>query len=58
MRVVALLFVAQLAFGIELVHAPDGWFVVGGGRNGMEFSVLLIAVFAAVAWSHSRSTTE
>ncbi len=28
--------------GIVLVHAREGWFVVGHGRNGMEFSVLLI----------------
>lgn len=29
--------------GIVLVHAPAGWFVVGLGRNGAEYSVLLIA---------------
>lgn len=28
--------------GIVMVHAPEGWFVVGGGRNGAEYSVLLI----------------
>lgn len=28
--------------GIVLVHAPEGWFVVGHGRNGVEYSVLLI----------------
>lgn len=39
-----------LALGIWLVHRPDGWFVVGGGRNGMEYSVLLIVCLAAVAW--------
>jgi|CXWL01.1.fsa_nt_gi putative oxidoreductase len=48
-RLVALLFVAELAIGIILIHATEGWFVVGGGRNGMEYSVLLIAVLLAVA---------
>ena len=33
--------------GIEMVHAREGWFVVGGGRNGVEFSLsLLLALFA------------
>ncbi|MBK7595865.1 MAG: DoxX family protein [Gemmatimonadetes bacterium] len=48
-RVVSLLFVAELLIGIVLIHATEGWFVVGGGRNGMEYSVLLIAVLLAVA---------
>jgi putative oxidoreductase len=38
--------------GIVLVHAPEGWFVVGAGRNGMEYSVLLVACLLAVAWTH------
>ena len=37
------------AMGIVLVHAPEGWFVVGAGRNGMEYSVLLIGSLALVA---------
>lgn len=32
-----------LVAGIVMVHASQGWFVVGGGRNGVEFSILLIA---------------
>lgn len=38
------------AMGIVLVHAPAGWFVVGHGRNGMEYSVLLIACLLCVGW--------
>ena len=48
-RPLALWFVGQLTMGIILVHAKWGWFVVGGGRNGMEYSVLLIALFLTVA---------
>ena len=32
-----------------MVHAPNGWFVVGAGRNGAEYSVLIIASLVAVA---------
>lgn len=38
----------ELAVGILLVHRPDGWFVVGGGRNGMEYSVLLILCLVVI----------
>lgn len=38
----------QLVLGIALVHFPDGWFVVGGGRNGMEYSVLLVLCLVVI----------
>lgn len=47
--VIALVFALQLAAGIFLVHWKEGWFVVGAGRNGMEFSVVLIVSFLAIA---------
>ena len=31
-----------LIVGIILIHFKEGWFVVGGGTNGVEFSFLLI----------------
>jgi len=52
--IIALIFAAHLGIGIALVHYREGWFVVGGGRNGMEFSVLLIAAFLTIAWSHYK----
>lgn len=45
-----------LFLGMILVHLPAGWFVVGLGRNGMEYSVLLIAVLGAVAWAYRPAT--
>lgn len=48
-----LLHITVLAMGIKMVHGPEGWFVVGGGRNGVEFSVLLIAVLLGVAYAHA-----
>jgi len=41
-RPLAVWFGLQLGMGIYLIHAHAGWFVVGAGRNGMEFSLLLI----------------
>jgi putative oxidoreductase len=48
-RPLALWFGGQIATGIVLVHAPVGWFVVGAGRGGAEYSVLIIACLVAVA---------
>ena len=45
-------FAAELIMGILLVHASDGWFVVGGGRSGMEYSVLLIVALIVTAMLH------
>ena len=55
-RPVALWFIVQLAAGIYLIHARAGWFVVGAGRNGAEFSALLIIRLAAAALSTPDST--
>lgn len=33
-----------LIIGIVTVHFKEGWFVVGGGRNGMEYNFLLICI--------------
>ncbi len=48
----AAIFAAHLLCGIYLVHLKDGWFVVGAGRNGAEFSALLVASFITLAISH------
>lgn len=37
-----------LVMGIILIHFQEGWFVVGGGRNGMEYNFLLIVVLLAI----------
>lgn len=48
-RPFALLFIAIYATGVAMIHAAEGWFVVGAGRNGMEYSLLLIGGLALVA---------
>lgn len=39
-----------LITGIVLIHFQEGWFVVGYGRNGIEFNFLLIFVLLAIAY--------
>ncbi|MHC0445106.1 DoxX family protein [Flavobacterium sp. 3-218] len=39
-----------LIMGIVMVHFPEGWFVVGGGRNGCEYNFLLICVLLAIMY--------
>lgn len=43
--ILSIIFCIELIAGIILVHGPEGWFVVGLGRNGSEYSVLLILCF-------------
>jgi putative oxidoreductase len=57
-RLLSLYFAAELTMGIFLVHLREGWFVVGGGRNGVEFSVLLIAIFLVQAWTGGGTQTD
>lgn len=42
---ISIIFILEHLSGIILVHLPEGWFVVGAGRNGMEYSVILIILF-------------
>jgi putative oxidoreductase len=37
-----------LVVGLFLIHIHDGWFVVGAGRNGIEYSITLIACLSAI----------
>ena len=37
-----------LIMGIILIHGRAGWFVVGPGRNGMEFNFLLVFALLAI----------
>ena len=52
--IIALVFALQLAVGIAMVHYKEGWFVVGHGRNGMEFSAVLIASLLAIAYANYK----
>lgn len=41
-----------LIMGIIMIHFQEGWFVVGGGRNGVEFNFLLIMVLTHLLFSN------
>jgi putative oxidoreductase len=40
----AIVTIFILFVGIVMIHFKEGWFVVGGGRNGWEYNFLLIIV--------------
>lgn len=48
----AALYSAIYLVGIAMVHAKAGWFVVGAGRNGAEYSVLLVVCLLCVGLQH------
>jgi putative oxidoreductase len=48
-----LLSMVIYATGAVMVHLPAGWFVVGLGRNGMEYSVLILLCLGALAYAHA-----
>jgi putative oxidoreductase len=47
-KLAGLVTIFVLLMGIILVHFKEGWFVVGGGRNGVEYNFLLIVVLLAI----------
>ncbi|MBO9675099.1 MAG: DoxX family protein [Sphingobacteriaceae bacterium] len=47
-----------LVMGIIMVHFKEGWFVVGGGRNGVEYNFVLIWVLTAIVFLNKVSYTE
>lgn len=44
-KAVSVAHILILTLGIYFVHWQNGWYVVGGGTNGIEFNVLLICCF-------------
>lgn len=54
-KLASIVTIFVLIMGIILVHFKEGWFVVGGGRNGVEFNFLLICVLLSIMFSASGS---
>jgi len=54
-RPLALWFGLQLLAGVVMVHAKVGWFVVGAGHGGAEYSFLIIACLLVIALTDSAS---
>jgi len=54
-RYICLIWMFNLLMGIILVHFANGWFVVGPGSGGMEYSVLLILCLLVLASDEKKS---
>jgi putative oxidoreductase len=56
----ALITIVILIAGIVMIHGREGWFVVGGGRNGVEFNFLLIFALLTLMFPHGlrKSSTN
>ena len=51
---IAAIFMIEIAMGIILVHAKNGWFVVGHQSGGVEYSVLILFSLLVIAASGKR----
>lgn len=54
----AIVTIFVLVMGIVLVHFKEGWFVVGGGRNGWEYNFLLIFVLLSILFPNGISISS
>jgi putative oxidoreductase len=45
LKSLAMLNIVIFVAGIIMVHGANGWYVVGGGTNGVEYNFLLIFAF-------------
>lgn len=57
-KLASVITIVILLAGIVLVHFKEGWFVVGGGRNGMEYNFLLICVLFAIMYPSGIKRTK
>ena len=57
-KLVSIVTIFILLMGIIMVHYQEGWYVVGGGRNGVEFNFLLIFVFLTLIFPKDIATTK
>ena len=56
-KLASIVTIFVLIMGIIMVHFKEGWFVVGGGRNGVEFNFLLICVLLAIMFPNGFKKT-
>ena len=49
-KIASIVTIFILLVGIYMIHFQEGWYVVGGGRNGMEFNFLLIFAFLTLIY--------
>lgn len=54
-KISSIINIVILVFGIITVHFAEGWYVVGAGRNGMEFSFILIITLITIIISDKKT---
>lgn len=57
-KAVSIFNILIFIFGIYLIHWQNGWYVVGGGTNGIEFNVLLICCFLQLMFTEYHSVKK
>jgi putative oxidoreductase len=58
LKVTSMLTIIILIVGIFMVHLKEGWFVVGGGRNGVEFNFLLIMALLSINYPNAMTSLK
>jgi putative oxidoreductase len=53
LKVTTFVTIFILIVGIFMIHLKEGWFVVGGGRNGVEFNFLLIMALLTIVYPNA-----
>lgn len=57
-KLIAVLNILILVLGIIMIHAWEGWYVVGGGSNGVEFNFVLIFIFLSFLFPNGILKTK
>ena len=57
-KLACIVTILVLIAGIILVHFKEGWYVVGGGRNGVEFNFLLIFALLAIMFPNGLNSVR
>ncbi len=50
----SLISMVILIAGIFMIHLPNGWFVVGGGANGIEYNFILIIILLSFIMDNEK----
>ena len=58
LKVMSIITIIILIVGIFMGHLKDGWFVVGGGRNGIEFNFLLIMALLTIIYPDAMTSLK
>ena len=54
----SIIYILIYLSGLFLVHIQHGWFVVGSGTNGIEYSSLIIISIVAIAYPDFREQLQ